>query len=53
MMKFNKSFDFILRSSRSQKSLKISIQRSSNEVKMLHDYESDHAEFSLMRHHLL
>ncbi len=36
---------------KSQKSQEISIQRSLNNVKTLHDHESDHAEFSLMQQH--
>ena len=39
------SFDSILCSNRSQKSQEISIQRSSNDVRMLRDHESCHAEF--------
>jgi len=44
-------FDSILRPSRSQKSLEISIRRSSNEVRTLRDRESCRAEFSPTRHH--
>ena len=42
------SFDSILCSNRSQKSQEISIRRSSNDVRTLHDQKSHHAEFSLM-----
>ncbi len=40
------SFDSIL--NKSQKSQEISIQHTLNDVKMLHDQKSHHAEFSLM-----
>ncbi len=45
------SFDSILCSNRSQKSQEISIQHSSNDVRMLRDQKSRHAEFSPMRQH--
>ncbi len=48
-----KSFDSILYLNRSQKSQEISIQRSLNNVKMLRDQKSHHAEFSLTRQHSL
>ncbi len=43
------SFDSILCLNRSQKSQEISIQRSLNDVRTLHDQKSHHAEFSLMQ----
>ncbi len=46
-----KSFDSILCLNRSQKSQKISIQRILNDVKMLRDQKSYHAEFSSTRQH--
>ncbi len=46
------SFDSILCLNRSQKSQKISIRRSSNDVRTLRDQKSHHAEFSFMRQHL-
>ncbi len=43
------SFDSILCLNRSQKSQEISIQRSLNDFRTLHDQKSQHAEFSSMR----
>ncbi len=40
-----KSFDSILCSNKSQKNQEISIQYSSNDVKMLYDHEDYYAEF--------
>jgi len=47
------SFDSILCLNRSQKSQEISIRRSLNNVRMLRDQKSCHAEFSFMRQHSL
>ncbi len=46
-------FDFILCLNKSQKSQEISIRRSLNNVRMLHDQKSHYAEFSLTQQHLL